>query len=158
MRCLALVSCLLLGALPVGLAGCGGDGGAASLERAGPPAPSTCLERWNGDEAALGFGKHAYSPGHDSRGGRAFIVDDPDKGLEDTCVVVFAASESDREYGILGWFSKSERTAGEPVQGGWEVISYYPVESQQERIDLQRTGAEKANVALAADGKVTPLE
>jgi hypothetical protein len=151
------LSLFLLGAL-FAAAGCGGSEGSPRLIKGGPPAPAKCLERWNGDETALGFGRHAYSTGHDSRGGRVFAVDDRDRGLEDACVVVFAASESDREFGILGWFSNRERTEDGVFGGGWEVISYYPAESQRERIELQKTGAERANVALGEDGKLTPLD
>jgi hypothetical protein len=137
--------------------GCGGDK-AVSFKKGGPPAPKKCLERWNADQAAVSFGQHAYAPGHDSRAGHVFIVNRPRLGLRNACVVVFAASESDREYGTLGEFSTASTAENGPVASGWQYISNFPVESQKERIELQRRGAERANVALGEDGELAPLD
>jgi hypothetical protein len=139
------------------LFGCGGEGTAA-FKKAGPPAPKRCIKRWNQDETALGFGRHAYFPGHDSRAGHVFAVRDPKQGLSDACVVVFAAKDSDREYGTLGWFSSSPNPSQTALpEATWQVISYYPADSEMQRIKLQRTGAEQANVALTKDGTIAPL-
>jgi hypothetical protein len=71
---------------------------------------------------------------------------------------VFAAPESDREYGTLGEFSTASTAENGPVASGWQYISNFPVESQKERIELQRRGAERANVALGEDGELAPLD
>jgi hypothetical protein len=138
--------------------GCGGEE-TTGFKKGGPPPPKRCLERWNRDEGALSFGRHAYSPGHDSRAGRVFAVKDPKRGLSDACVVVFAAKDSDREYGTLGWFNASRGSGTQTAlpQPEWEVIGSLPVETQKQRIELQRSGAERANVALSKDGSLTPL-
>jgi hypothetical protein len=140
--------------------GCGGGESAVAFKKGGPPAPKKCLERWNADGSARAFGQHAYAPGHDSRAGHAFLVNDRERQLVDTCVVVFAASKSDREFGTLGAFSgkaqQEEAEGGFPADS-WPYITNYPVESEKERVDLQLTGAEQANVALHRDGKITLL-
>ena len=138
-------------------AGCGSE--AVSYKKAGPPAPKKCLDRFNADPTALSFGRHAHGPGHDSRAGHVFFVNKPRIGLVNTCVVVFAASESDREYGILGEFSSEIRSIETGLLSRpWQYINVYPGATQQEKIALQRTGAEQANVALDKHGKITPLE
>lgn len=138
--------------------GCGGGDTAVSFKKAGPPAPKKCVERWNRDDDALSAGRHAFSAGHDSRAGRVFHVNEPERDLVNACFVVFAANESDREYGTLGMFSSETRSISGLPQTGWRYITLLPVESEQERHGLQRSGAERANVALDKSGKVEPLE
>ncbi len=140
-------------------AGCGGDSGEASFKKAGPPPPPKCLERWNEDEIAAQFGRHAYSPGHDSRAARVTLLNEPAQGVEDACLVMFAASESDREYGTLGQFHTPQKADPSGlVEGGWQQVTMLPVDTPQERIALQASGSEKANAALDGDGKLSPLE
>jgi hypothetical protein len=131
------------------VAGCGGGGDeAVSFKKAGPPAPSKCIEKHNNDPTALELAKHAYSTGHNSRSARVFLVDKPEQGLPNSCVVIYADKETDREYGTLGQFQEGL---------GWTLITYYPVATQKERLALQRSGAEQSNAALSEDGKLTPL-
>ena len=142
-----LVAALLLSA-------CGGGGGPVAFTKGGPPAPRKCIERWNAEEGALLFGKHAYSPGHDSRAARVFFVNDPERDLPNVCTYVFAVSDSDREFGSVGGFG-GKRPGDDRFT--WQYISHYPVKSPKERIALQRSGAEQANVSLHENGKMTPL-
>jgi hypothetical protein len=153
----AICACAILAAIAPG---CGGGSSTVAFKKGGAAAPPKCLKRWNDDPEALADGKHAYSPGHDSRAGHLFGIDKPEEGLKDACVAVFAADESDREFGILGWYSVAPgKTAEGLVEGGgWDVITYYPVSSQEERIALQKKGADEANVSLGEDGKLAPLE
>jgi hypothetical protein len=140
------------------VAGCGSGSSTVAFEKAGPPAPMECVDRWNADETALAEGQHFYSPGHDSRAGHAFLVNDPKRGLADTCVVIFAARESDREYGTIGAFG-GPPTPGSDEFGSesWRYTTEYPVASQKERIALQKQGSEQANVALREDGTIAAL-
>lgn len=131
------------------LTGCG-DGGAAGagFEKGGPPAPGQCVKRYNDDPEALALGAHAYSPGHDSRGAHVFRITDSSNGLERSCAVSFAAADSDREYGILGAIE---------YRDGWDYTTKLRV-TPARRTEIQRLGAEQANVALASDGSLTPFE
>jgi hypothetical protein len=139
-------------------AGCGGAEG-VSFKRGGPPAPKKCIERWNADRTSIALGKHAYSNGHDSRAGRLFFVDEPERDLKEACVAVFAASESDREYGTLGgYISETRNVNSGRLERRWRLITFYPVASQDERIALQRSGAEQANVALEESGEIKPFD
>jgi hypothetical protein len=156
-RCSRQVAAVFATAALLASGGCGGEE-AVNFKKGGPPAPRKCLERWNADQAAVSFGQHAYGPDHDSRAGRVFFVNRPRLGLPNACVVVFAASESDREYGTLGEFSTERRTGNGPMASGWQFISRFPVESQKERFELQRSGAERANVALGEGGELAPLD
>lgn len=155
--------CACGAAVAVGVAllawGCGADGRpAVTFKKGGPPAPRKCIERWNADSMAISFGQHAYSPGHDSRAGHAFLRNERKRGFEDTCAVVFAASESDREYGTLGAYGGPPPTVDSAAPAPtWQWITNYPVESQKQRIQLQRSGAEQANVALMKTGKIAAL-
>jgi hypothetical protein len=142
-------------------AGCGGGGGneMVAFKKGGPPAPKQCIERWNGDRTALELGKHAYSPGHDSRAGRVFFVDEPRRELTEACVAVFAASESDLEYGTLGGFNAATRNLNSgQLERRWRQLTFYPARSPDQRVELQRSGAERANVALEESGRITSLD
>jgi hypothetical protein len=139
-------------------AGCGG-GEVVSFKKGGPPAPKECIERWNADQTAVALGKHAYSPGHDSRAGRVFFVDEPGRDMRDACVTVFAASESDREYGSLGGYSSETRNVNSGrLERRWRLITFFPTASQDERLILQRSGGERANVALEESGTLAPFD
>jgi hypothetical protein len=136
----------------------GTDGETVSFKKGGPPAPRTCVDRWNADQGALAFGRHAYLPGHNSRAGRVFSIDEPRRNLKNGCVVVFAAAESDREYGTVGWFDTEAGSANTGAQGeGWRVISLLPGQTQEQLIALQRSAAEQANVALDESGAIAPF-
>lgn len=131
------------------VAGCSssGEGNTVPFKEAGPPPPASCIERYNKDDTALSLGKHAYSLRHGSRAARVFTVFRPAHGGR-LCVVVYADVPSDREYGTLGQFSFGNQ---------WLLITEYAVGSEKERIDLQRTGAERANAKLNSDGTLTPF-
>ena len=142
------------------LVACGGGSSQASFKKSGPPPPQQCLERWNGDEEALAAGKHAYSPGHDSRAARVTLENLPAQQLKNVCMVIFAASRSDREYGILGNYSTAPKQTTDVsglVESVWQPITYLPVDSEQERLQRQRSG-EMANSGLSEDGKLAPLK
>jgi hypothetical protein len=129
-------------------AGCGGGGGeevTVPFKKAGPPPPASCIERYNEDTSALELGKHAYSLRHGSRAARVFQVNKPAHG-GNLCVVVYADVESDREYGTLGQFNFGNQ---------WLLLTEYAVRSERERLDLQRTGAERANAKLNSDGTLS---
>ena len=149
-----------LAAIVLALVACGNGSSQAAFNKSGPPPPQQCLQRWNSDEEALAAGKHAYSPGHDSRAARVTLEDLPQEQLENVCMVIFAASRSDREYGILGNYSaaaKPSRDSSGLIQAVWQPITYLPVNSEQERLERQRSG-EMANSGLSQDGKLEPLK
>jgi hypothetical protein len=134
---------VLMTALP---AGCSGGGEATvPFKKAGPPPPTSCIEGYNENTTALELGKHAYSLRHGSRAARVFQVNRPAHG-GNLCVIVYADVERDREYGTLGQFSFGSQ---------WLPITEYPVRSERERLDLQRTGAERANAKLNSDGTLS---
>jgi hypothetical protein len=142
-------------------AGCGGGSSTVGFKKAGPPAPQECIDRFNADESARAAGRHFYSPGHDSRAGHAFFAIDPERGRTDICVVVFAARESDREYGTIGAFggppmppSDADFGSGE---GAWRYTTEFSFTSEKERLAVQKQGAEQANVALHRDGTIAAL-
>jgi hypothetical protein len=62
-------------------------------------------------------------------------------------VVVYADVESDK-YGTLGQFNFGNQ---------WVLLTEYDVSSEKQRLDLQRTGAERANAKLSSDGKLSPF-
>jgi hypothetical protein len=129
------------------VAACSGEAATVPFKKGGPPAPASCIERYNKDDTALSLGKHAYSLRHGSRAARVFTVFRPAHGGH-LCVVVYADVESDREYGTLGQFSFGSQ---------WLLMTEYAVRSEKERLDLQRTGAEQANAKLNSDGTLTPF-
>jgi hypothetical protein len=143
---LALIPVILIAPL---FSGCSGNGEATvPFKKGGPPPPARCIKLYNKDETALPLGKHAYSPGHGSRAARITAVNEPKYGLARQCLVIYADAESDREYGTLGEFS---------TDAGWLPMTDYPVSSEQERIALQRSGAESANAKLSPDGTLSPF-
>ena len=135
-----LVACVVLS-----LSGCG-DGDGVAFKKAGPPAPRACLERWNADENATSFGRHAHAAPHNSRAAQVFRVA-VEEGSPRECAVVFAVSESDREYGTVGEVSYS---------GGWELMNYFSALGDPGV--AQRKAARNANAQLDSDGRLTPLE
>jgi hypothetical protein len=150
LRVKPLASLVSLLAVAVGLAsllGCG-SAGTVPFKKSGSPPPADCLKRYNSDPNARVLGKHAYSLSHGSRAARVFQLNKPAYGLRNECAVVYADVESDREYGTLGQFSNRKV---------WLLISDYPERSERDRIALQRSAAESANVKLNKDGTLTPF-
>jgi hypothetical protein len=143
----ATITLVSMVALAAGCGGGGGEGATVPFKKGGPPPPPSCIERYNESETALQVGKHAYSLRHGSRAARVFSVFRPAHG-GDLCVVVYADVESDREYGTLGQFNFGNQ---------WLLLTEYAVRSEKERLDLQRTGAERANAKLNSDGKLSPF-
>jgi hypothetical protein len=140
---IAVVSCLAL------LFGCGGSAETTvGFKRAGPPPPQACVKKFNESPTAIAAGSHAYSPGHDSRAGHVFKMTDRSVPLLNSCVVVFAAKDSDREYGILGEVDF--------LTAGWDGMANLSL-TPAERAALQRKGAEQANIELREDGTIVPL-
>jgi hypothetical protein len=134
---------LLVGVLLV--TGCGGGPG---FKKSGPPPPSECLKRYNENPAATALGAHAYGGGHNSRAAHVFRITDEQNGLEKSCAVIFAAADSDREYGLLGAIDY-------PV--GWDYTTQLQV-TPEKRAEIQRLGAEQANVALEPDGSLAAFK
>jgi hypothetical protein len=147
MGLLAKSSTILLVSIAALSAGCSGQAATVPFKKAGPPPPTSCIERYNKDETATLLGKHAYSLRHGSRAARVFTVFKPAHGGH-LCVVVYADVDSDREYGTLGQFNFGNQ---------WILLTEYDVSSEKERLDLQRTGAERANAKLSSDGKLSPF-
>ena len=128
--------------------GCGDESAVVDFKRSGSAPPADCVQRWNADPLAVNFGLHMYQ-GHHSRAARVYPFDKPETGLANQCVVVFAIAENDREFGTDGQVSTSS---------GWVNMTTIPVKSERERIAIQRSGAQQANVKLAGDGKIAPFE
>jgi hypothetical protein len=132
------------------LSGCGGGSGGSTVEfrRAGPPPPEECLKKFNESPGALQAGAHTYRTGHESRAAHVLRMTDSKIRVPNGCVVVFAARESDREYGILGLVE---------LQTGWGSMAYLSL-TPKERAALQKKGVEQANAQLREDGTIAPFE
>jgi hypothetical protein len=137
---------MLFALAPLALAGCG-DGASAGFTKAGPPAPPECVKRYNDNPEATALGQHAYSAGHDSRAAHVFKITDKENGLDQSCAVIFNASDSDREYGILGAVE---------FPTGWDYTTQLRT-TPARRAEIQSLGAEQANVALESDGSLEPF-
>ena len=124
--------------------GCGDDA-SGGFEKGGAPAPRECVERYNENPGAHALGTHAYGTGHDSRAAHVFRITDSENGLERSCAVIFAAMDSDREYGTLGAIE---------YPSGWDYTTRLRV-TPDRRAEIQRLGAEQANVALESDGTLS---
>jgi hypothetical protein len=135
-------------ALVVALGGCGGSS-LAPFTKGGPPPPPDCIKKWNADQQALGLGKHFYAQGHDSRAAHVVNLDIEGGSLKNSCLVVMAARDSDREYGTIGMFTDQT--------GHWELISYLPLDSEQKLLEIQATGSKQANSELKDDGSIAPF-
>jgi hypothetical protein len=136
---------LLMACALASLSGCGDEEGVA-FKKGGPPAPRVCLERWNADEGARSFGRHAYVAPHNSRAAQVFRVEAQKRSRPRECAVIFAVSESDREYGTVGQVS---------FPGGWELMTDFPVVGDP--AVAQRKAATNANARVDSEGRVAPL-
>ena len=125
-----------------------GCGDSAGFKKSGQPPPRECVKRYNDNPAAIALGLHAYGGGHDSRAAHVFRITDEQNGLEESCAVIFAASDSDREYGLLGAVD---------YPSGWDYTTQLQV-TPQKRAEIQRLGAEQANVALESDGTLSTFK
>lgn len=125
--------------------GCGDNDGVA-FEKGGPPAPRSCLERWNADQSATEFGKHSYLS-HNARAAQVFRVAEREGQRPRGCAVVFAVSESDREYGTVGEVNFS---------ADWELMNSFPVLGDP--AEVQRSAASNANAKVSSDGRLALLE
>jgi hypothetical protein len=119
----------------------------STFRKGGPPAPPECVKRYNDNPDAHRLGQHAYGQGHESRAAHVFRITDPENGLRQRCAVIFAAAQSDREYGLLGAID---------YPGGWNYTTELRA-TPEKRVEIQKLGAEQANVALESDGKIAPF-
>lgn len=142
-----LLAPLLLALVATLAGGCGGGSG-AGFTKAGPPAPQDCVRRYNNNTAALALGAHAYGPGHNSRAAHVFKITDEANQLKQSCAVIFNAANTDREYGILG---------GIEYPFGWDYTTQFQA-TPQKRAEIQKLGAEQANVSLQSDGSLGTLK
>jgi hypothetical protein len=135
----------LLACAAVTVSGCGDSEGVA-FEKGGPPAPRSCLDRWNADQNATGFGRHSYLS-HHSRAAQVFRLAEREGAGSRGCAAIFAVSESDREYGTVGEVSFS---------AGWELMNNVP--ALGDPVEAQRRAAGNANARLSSDGRLAPLD
>ena len=142
------LSAPVLLALVATLAGGCGGGSSDAFTKAGPPAPKDCIRRYNNNTAALALGAHAYGPGHDSRAAHVFKLTDAANKLKQSCAVIFNAANTDREYGILGAIE---------YPFGWDYTTQLQA-TPQKRAEVQKLGAEQANVSLQSDGSLGTLK
>ena len=147
MRAWTCAAPILLALAAVLITGCG-DGASAGFKKSGPPAPKECVKRFNGNPQALALGSHASGEGHNSKAAHVFRITDAENGLDQSCAVIFAAADSDREYGTLGAIE---------FPGGWDYTTQLRV-TPDRRAEIQRLGAEQANVALDSDGGLSPFK
>jgi hypothetical protein len=135
-----------LAVMPICAWGCGGgsDEG-VPFERGSSPPPRRCLERWNADQGTTEFGRHSYVS-HKSRAARVFAFRG-ENASERECAVIFAVSESDREFGTVGQASAS---------AAWEIMSF--VGGIGDPVEAQRRAARSANAGLRSDGRLAPLD
>jgi hypothetical protein len=145
----ALRGSALLALATLAVIGCGGGGG-PTFTKAGPPAPQDCVRKFNSNPAARPLGLHAYGGGHNSRAAHVFKITDKSNGMINTCAVIFNASDSDREYGILGAMEF-------PGGYGWDYTTQWEAD-QRKRAAVQALGARQANMALLSNGKLGPLK
>jgi hypothetical protein len=138
---------VLLAAAALLVSGCG-EGASAGFTKGGPPAPAECVKDYNDDPSALTLGSHAYGTTHESRAAHVFRITSEENGLKESCAVIFAAADSDREYGILGAIE---------YPTGWDYTTQLSVTTQK-RNEIQRLGAEQANVALESDGSLSAFK
>jgi hypothetical protein len=115
----------------------------------GAPAPRGCIKSHNGSPSAVSWALHSYGDGHQSRAAHVFRMTDRSVPLINSCVVIYAAAEDDREYGILGEVDY--------LTAGWDTMANLSL-TPSKRAALQKLGATQANAALRSDGTLVPLE
>jgi hypothetical protein len=118
----------------------GGEGGAAD---------SACVEAWNSDETALGFGQHQFG-GHGYERVQVLRVDRsgaPTEAEDGLCGVVFAATELDPEPGAR---------AQVLLEGSWTGFESLRAVNDRAVGQLQSDAVAGTNASLTSDGRLVP--
>jgi hypothetical protein len=124
----------------------GGEGGGNAS--AADPA---CLEAWNSDETAVGFGQHQFG-GHGYERVQVLRVDGsgtPTEGEDGMCGVVFAATELDPEPGAR---------AQVLLDGSWTGFESLRGVNDRAIGQLQSDAVAGTNATLTSDGRLIAQE
>lgn len=122
----------------------GSDGGAES--GAADPA---CIEDWNSDETAVGFGQHQFG-GHGYERVQVLRVDaqgEPSDAEDALCAVVFAAAELDPEPGAR---------AQVLLNGSWTGFETLGGVNDRAIGQLQSDAVAGTNASLSSEGELAP--
>lgn len=143
---LAAVTSLIAAAL---FAACGGeDEGGEEPEVAVPP---DCLVSWNGEDASLAGGRHAYDE-HAARQAQLAVLETSRGAInikgDRTCAMIFAVPETDEEYGDVGLAV---------TKFGWASMQELARLDPSRLEELQREATRAPNVSLFPDGTVEEL-
>jgi hypothetical protein len=117
-----------------------------------PPAPQVCLDLWNNFEAvppSPNLGIHFYGDAiHNVRRAWVSLVTDPQSGQR--CAVIMVVAITDIEFGTDGELSEPGPMAPWGVMTSSSVPWFH-------RYEAQAAAPAKANAALDAAGRLTPL-
>jgi hypothetical protein len=125
-----------------------GGGGGGDARRAADPA---CLEAWNSDEMAVGFGQHQFG-GHGYERVQVLRVDGsgtPTEAEDGMCGVVFAATELDPEPGAR---------AQVLLDGSWTGFESLRGVNDRAIGQLQSDAVAGTNATLTSDGRLIAQE
>jgi hypothetical protein len=125
-----------------------GGGGGGDARRAADPA---CLEAWNSDETAVGFGQHQFG-GHGYERVQVLRVDGsgtPTEAEDGMCGVVFAATELDPEPGAR---------AQVLLDGSWTGFESLRGVNDRAIGQLQSDAVAGTNATLTSDGRLIAQE
>jgi hypothetical protein len=120
-----------------------GGGGASE----GGDADARCLEAWNADQTAVGYGQHQFN-GHGYDRVQVLRVDDSGAPTEDDdglCAVVFAAGQLDPEPGAR---------AQVLLKGTWTGLEALSGTNNRTIGELQSDAVAEANASLTTDGRL----
>jgi hypothetical protein len=120
----------------------GSDGGAE-----GGAADPACIEAWNGDETAVGFGQHQFG-GHGYERVQVLRVDAsgaPSDAEDSLCAVVFAATELDPEPGAR---------AQVLLEGSWTGFESLGGVNDRAIGQLQSDAVAGTNARLTSEGEL----
>jgi hypothetical protein len=131
------------------VAACGGgqeDGGESEVA-----VPPDCLASWNGEDASLSFGRHAYDE-HAAREAQLAVLETSRGAInikgDETCAMIFAVPETDEEYGDVGLAV---------TKFGWASMQELSRLDYSRLEELQREATRAPNVAVFPDGTVEEL-
>jgi hypothetical protein len=128
----------------VALSGGEGGTGAADLDLA-------CVQDWNGDEAALAYGRHNFNF-HDYEAARVIHMSVPRGaelgGEQSPCAVIFPSETLDPEPEAAGMVF---------LGGAWTTLSSVGFDEIR-RAELQAEAADAPNAAIDRQGKLSELE
>ena len=120
-----------------------GGGGASE----GGDADARCLDAWNGDQTAVGYGVHQFN-GHGYDRVQVLRVDDtgaPTESEDGLCAVVFAAGQLDPEPGAR---------AQVQLDGAWTGFEELSNADNRTIGELQSDAVAEANASLTTDGRL----